>query len=278
MNAADHEAAQVVTADVELGGDGWHMRLKLTVPVGPTRMRQLLPMVQDLTNTVVDLTTKAVEEQGDRISCKKGCGACCRQLVPISKVEAHHIHDLIEELPEPRRMEIRSRFAEARRRLEESGMLEKLLHWEEWAAGEGEFIGIDYFHHGIACPFLDEESCSIHPDRPLACREYLVTSPAENCSRPTAETVRPVRLPLEVWTSVARMDDLPPGARFIHWIPLILAPEWAQGHPDESVPRPGPELVHKLIENLARQEIPVNLPSQAPFVATAMPATRRTGL
>jgi Fe-S-cluster containining protein len=273
-----HSLSESVTADVELGGDGWHMRVKLTVPTGPTRMRQLLPMVQDLTNTVVDLTAKAVEEQGDTISCKKGCGACCRQLVPISKVEAQHIRDLVEGLPEPRRSEIRARFSAARRKLEAAGLLEKLLHWEDWAQGEGPMIGIEYFRQGVACPFLEEECCSIHPDRPLACREYLVTSPAENCSRPTAETVKPVRIPLKIWTSVARMDDVPPGARYLQWIPLILAPEWAGEHSDESAPRPGPELVHLLIENLARKEIPMNLPPQVPFAASEAPASPTAGL
>jgi Fe-S-cluster containining protein len=36
----------------------------------------------------------------------------------------------------------------------------------------------------MPCPFLEDESCSIHPDRPLVCREYLVTSPAELCAGP----------------------------------------------------------------------------------------------
>ena len=45
------------------------------------------------------------------------------------------------------------------------------------------------------CPFLEEESCSIHPDRPLVCREYLVTSPAELCAGPTQEGVTPVAVP-----------------------------------------------------------------------------------
>jgi hypothetical protein len=35
---------------------------------------------------------------------------------------------------------------------------------------------VRYFLQGVACPFLEAESCGIHPDRPLACREYLVTS------------------------------------------------------------------------------------------------------
>jgi hypothetical protein len=158
------------------------------------------------------------------------------------------------------------------------GLLEKLLHREDWAVGESRRIGMEYFRLGIACPFLEDESCSIHADRPVACREYLVTSPAEHCSRPTPETVKAVRLPLKVWTSVARMDEPPPEARSICWVPLILAPEWAEAHPDESIPRPGPELVHRLAENLARREIPIDVPLQAPCAATPSPATPAAGL
>ena len=38
-------------------------------------------------------------------------------------------------------------------------------------------LGREYFQLGIPCPFLEEESCSIYHDRPITCREYLVTSP-----------------------------------------------------------------------------------------------------
>src|SRR5262249_20241959 len=150
---------------------------------------------------------KAVEEKGKTISCKAGCGACCRQLVPISETEARRIADLVEELPEPRRAVVRQRFADARRRLEESGMLDKLLHHENWSDDAFRAIGIGYFNLGIPCPFLDDESCSIHPDRPITCREYLVTSPAENCAHPTATNIDWVPLAGKVWTALARFDE-----------------------------------------------------------------------
>jgi len=41
-----------------------------------------------------------------------------------------------------------------------------------------------YFKLGIACPFLEDEACSTHPDRRMACREHLVSSPPENCRTP----------------------------------------------------------------------------------------------
>ena len=72
----------------------------MSVPAGPTRLVELLPLVQHLANTVVAAAVEDVVEQGESISCKKGCGACCRQLVPISQVEARRIRDLVEEMPE----------------------------------------------------------------------------------------------------------------------------------------------------------------------------------
>jgi hypothetical protein len=119
-----------MTTDLALAGARWQLRARVTVPAGPTRLRVLLPMVQALTDHVVGAAVKAVEEQGHHVSCQKGCGACCRQLVPIAEEEARQLRDLIEALPEPRRTAVRSRFREARRRLDEAGLLEQLRHPE----------------------------------------------------------------------------------------------------------------------------------------------------
>jgi Fe-S-cluster containining protein len=250
MTDQPSESTASVTAQVTLAAPDWQMKVKVTVPAGPTRLRQMLPMVQTLADRVVAGAVQATEAEGRTISCKAGCGACCRQLVPIAEVEARHIRDVTLGLPEPRRSEIQARFAAARQRLEASGMLDKLLRRQEWGEGEGRAIGTEYFAHGIACPFLENESCSIYADRPVACREYLVTSPAENCQRPSAETIHMVRLPLKVWTALARFDEVPAGARIIRWVPLILAPEWAEANPAEPPERAGPELLRQLFDLL----------------------------
>src|SRR5438132_5375828 len=253
-NADALQAPETRSADVDLGLGDWRLQAKLSVPAGLTRLRLLLPMVQSLANAVVALAAKEAEDKGQTISCKKGCAACCRQLVPISEAEARQIRDLVEELPEPRRAHVRARFAEARRRLEEAGVLEMLLHPDRAPVASAKSLGIDYFRLGIPCPFLEDESCSIHPDRPIACREYLVTSPAENCARPTAETVQCVKLPVKIWTALARVEGVAPPGHAIAWVPLVVAPEWAAAHPAEPSPRPGPELVRALFEKLTGQQ------------------------
>ena len=254
MSTPAPKSPDSVTIQVDLATPEWKMRTTVTVPAGPTRLRQMLPLVQALSDRVVDATSQAVEAHGHKISCRKGCGACCRHLVAISETESRHIRDLVEKLPEPRRSEIRNRFAQARQRLQDDGLLKSLLCPEEWTDKKYLSTANRYFQLQIPCPFLEDESCSIHSERPITCREYLVTSPAENCSHPTPETIQRVRLPVRIFNAIAQFE-VPASRPFLEsWVPLILAPEWADSHPDQSSSRPGPELLRELLEHMKNQE------------------------
>src|SRR4051812_30254673 len=79
--------AGAATADIQLAIGGERLRLEITVPAGPARPRDLLPVLQGLTDVVVGIAVRSAEGQGQAVSCRKGCGACCRQLVPISESE-----------------------------------------------------------------------------------------------------------------------------------------------------------------------------------------------
>jgi Fe-S-cluster containining protein len=236
-----------ITMDVPLGRG--RLKAEVPVPAAATTPAALLPVFQAVTDAIVRAAVQAAEARGQTISCTKGCGACCRQLVPISATEARRLRDLVDQTPEPRRSALRARFADAVQRLEEAGLLEKLRPPEPLPREPRQVLGLEYFRQGIPCPFLEEESCSIHPDRPLICREYLVTSPAEHCARPSAQTVRCVPLPARVAAAVTRLDGGAP-AEPDRWVPLVLALEWAETHPADSARRPGPELVGQFLDHL----------------------------
>ena len=108
---------------------------------------------------------------------------------------------------------------------------------------------------------MQDERCSIYADRPLTCREFLVTSPAEHCARPTQDTIRCVQMPLKVQHALTLFDPVAPGTQFVRWVPLALALEWADAHPDETPPRPGPELLRELFNNLAERQRSENAPA-----------------
>ena len=171
-----------VTATLRGQIDGVTVTVRVDVPQRMVHPRELLSTYEQMTDAFVEFAVSREEAAGRKISCGAGCGACCRQLVPISEIEARHVADLVAALPSARQQVIRDRFAQARQKLQQADWLEPLQDPDQFPETTLSELGLAYFRLGIPCPFLEEESCSIHPDRPLACREYLVTSPAANCA------------------------------------------------------------------------------------------------
>lgn len=197
------------------------------LPAGEQRLADLLPILRKLDDALISISVDDVREGGRCVSCRVGCGACCRQVVPISEDEAVSLLEWMDRLPEEQRQVIDARFQRALAQLEENGMLEatrKANLNEDREAGLR--FSLDYFHAGVACPFLINESCGIYPIRPLKCREYLVTSPAENCQKPSRESISMVRLPTHLSNVLFRVGVGDSECR-APWLPMVLLFEWA---------------------------------------------------
>jgi len=222
------------------------------VPDGVLRLADLLPILQAFDDAVVGVAVDKVQRAGGVISCRAGCGACCRQLVPISPAEAVHLAELVEEMPPERRAVLRERFTAALAALDEHGLLARLRRpaaLKTLAARRK--IGEEYFRLALFCPFLEEENCSIYLHRPLACREYLVTSPAEGCRTPGPDTIRKVPLPVKFSEILYTFGD-GFGAQSSRWLPLVLALEWAARHAPRQPVFPGPQLFSNFLTLLSK--------------------------
>lgn len=198
----------------------------LPVPSKSMRLSELAWSALPLGEKLIGMAVKDdLKKNGGAISCKKGCGACCRQAVPVSAPEAWLLADLVASMPPPRRKTVLERFEAAREKLDATGFLERSL---EKGSSLEDFrtLGLDYFRLGIPCPFLEEESCSIHPYRPNSCREYLVTSPAENCAEVGRMPVRTIPVYHSVTEPLAEV-----AAKFLggepQLMPMTLALGWA---------------------------------------------------
>lgn len=231
---------------VDLGLPEGSVHVEMDVPTGEVPMELLLPALRTTADAFVAFGAALSARDGKPVSCAKGCGACCRQVVPIAPAEARRVAELVEEMPEPRRSLVKGRFAEAWKRIEEAGLLPALEGRGPRAPGEAVEVGLAVFRLGIPCPFLEDESCSIYEERPIACREYLVTSDPAHCAEPTPETIAPVPLPTRVWAAVAREEQGIPDGSPVPLVPLVLAPRWAAANPEGGARRPGPELLRSV--------------------------------
>jgi Fe-S-cluster containining protein len=241
--------SEFVDATVKLSLYGEPVEIKMSIPTGRVPPSRMLPVFRSVAENIIGSAVTRLEREGASVSCKAGCGACCRQLVPISETEARMLKALVDEMPEPRRGEVKARFESARTNIETAGLIEQLRRDKKPIGSEFRELGMEYFRQGIPCPFLEEESCSIHPDRPIVCREYLVVSPPENCARQNGEPIKSIRMPAEVSKAVSAIGS-PPDAPFERWVPLSLALEWAAEHTNEPEPRPGTELVREMFDRL----------------------------
>ena len=223
------------------------------VPVGRTTLTQLLPIIQNLENVIVGRVTEEVAARGEPISCRAGCGACCRQLVPLNIFEAEALTDWIRSLPPERQEALAERFHRALSALRDAGVVDKILD-NEWVAAEepNRELAIDYFHAGVACPFLENERCSIHPIRPLACREYLVVSPPELCQDPAVYDVTGVPLPLKL-SRVLHTFGQEIGGDPRGWIPLVFLLAWGKGgmRPGDMISGTGEEVLQQFLQRVA---------------------------
>ena len=251
------ERPEEVTANIEMKILSKRISLELTVSPGLTRARELLPIAHGLTQMASDIASSESEANGKPVSCRAGCGACCRQLVPITQPEAHQLRAVVRAMPEPRRIEIEQRFDAALSRLQAANMLGKLQNAELWSAvNPVEFAG-EYFRLGIPCPFLENESCSIHEARPMTCRSFSVTSPAENCRNPTPDNIvmlkHPLPRPVEAF---GRAIVGAPEGTATPWVPLVLALDYARSVPEPSPEHTGPQLLRAVLEAMTGTELP----------------------
>lgn len=244
------ENSDWITGSVRIILDGEPMEMQMTVPAKSVKPQRMLPVFQLMTNSFVEISETAVENAGGKVSCQKSCAACCRQAVPLAEIETYQIAELVEEMPEPRRSKIKNQFEKAWHHFSDTGWLGRLDNCINLSDEERMKVILEYFHENIPCPFLEDENCSIHAARPLACREYLVTSPAENCSHLSAENVRMVELPIKPSETVRKITNSDRLNKSVNFVPLILALEWANRNADEFPEKTGEHWMAEFFNHL----------------------------
>lgn len=230
------------------------LQARIRVPTAPLSLLEMLPIVQRLSDAATQVAQREASAVGRAVRCGPGCGACCRQLVPIAIPEAVGLLGVVDGLEAGHRRRVEARFQAAGERLRSAGLEDRVLAGgSEADAASRRALGLDYFALGIACPFLEDESCSIYEQRPLACREYLVTSDPSYCQQPRANSVQTVEMPQRFSLIFRRFvaGCLP---RHANWMPLILALD------DRVVDRAGVEAYrvpgHTLLERFLQNLIP----------------------
>ena len=205
---------------------------------GPTKVMELLPLAREISEGITAIVIEHERSEGRNVSCRAGCGACCAQLVPIAPVEAVRLAEVVEAMPGRRREAVKARFENAVRCLRGIGLVDRRASPGQGAlrspAPTGktpwEDVSHRYFDARIPCPFLEDGSCGVYPERPMVCREYNVTTPASLCATLTPD-VRDIPRPCRMSEVMKDFTNRLLGRNDFN-IPLTLSLDWARAHRD----------------------------------------------
>lgn len=115
---------------------------------------------------IYDAFEKWVDED---LACRKGCATCCTQNVMITAVEGELIHRFIREQGKQEWFAEKFTIKANTRRPEitTNGFAASCL--------DGQDIQPDSYGSNEACPFLEQECCTIYEVRPFSCRCFVST-------------------------------------------------------------------------------------------------------
>ena len=242
--------------EVSLNTPAGLLTMPVEVPTGFVPVTAIVPLMRRLSEQAQALEERMSIASGHPISCRMGCAACCRMLVPVSAPEAFALKDMIQALPDARRARLMNKLSEARARVEQAGLLARLTDVAETTQPltdeEMEPLNREYYALRMPCPFLENETCSIYEDRPAACRELLVTTPAELCQDMVKNEVQALPVPVRISTVLGALwSELIGGPARL--IPLPIALDWAERHSAErSLVWKGTQLLDKALDKVWR--------------------------
>lgn len=242
--------------EVALNTPAGRLTTAIDVPTGFIPITAIVPVTRRLGEEAAQLEVQRAIEAGQTVSCRMGCAACCRMLVPLSAPEAFALREYVGQLPTDQRALLLNRLSDTKDRLTQTGLWDRLHDLAEASSPvpdeELDPINWAYYSLRIPCPYLENEMCSIYEARPAACRELLVTSPAELCQDMVQNAVTPLPVSMRIGSILGlvwgTLTSSPP-----RLIPLPMALEWAERHDEESwLTWPGASLLDQVLDNMWR--------------------------
>ena len=242
--------------DIALNTPAGSLTTALDVPTGFVPVTAIVPVARRLGEEALQLEERRAKAAGESVSCRMGCAACCRMMVPVSPPEAFALREYVNQLPADRQTQVSSRLADTTARLKAADLWDRLQDISRAATPPSDDaldpINRAYYRLRLPCPFLENELCSIYEARPAACRELLVISPAELCDNIADNPVRPLPVPMRIGTVLglvwAQLTNTSP-----RLIPLPLALDWADAQQREAGRTwTGSALIDQLLDKMWR--------------------------
>jgi len=196
----EEETLDIVEATVDLGQTS--VPLWVGANNQPTRLSEIVPLARAVSDTVCRALIDSSAGDGQPVQCRKGCSDCCSYLVPLSIPEVFRLWEELSAMGEDAASGVLNRCFACEEKILDASTLGKLCIGDSFEAPK---ISRWYAQLQMSCPFLSHGLCRIYQQRPLACREHLVTSAAALCKSSPENTPQTLDMPVSTLEALGQL-------------------------------------------------------------------------
>lgn len=238
---------------------GRRERLAVGVKDDRIRLADIVPLARVISSMITDIACEKERQDGATIPCDKGCSTCCNYLVPLAVPEVFRLFEEIRGMSLVRQLLIERECVKAAQQIlgERPPASFADLAATDTAESTAELLCTAsncYADFELSCPFLYESVCTIYENRPMACREYVVTGCAQGCSGGPRE-VKGIYMPARMSEVLGRLASDLEGTN-VEGLTMPLALIWGDANAQrDSRTWPAPEMVARFMEIIC-EELP----------------------
>ena len=245
--------AETISFELDILGET--VRFSISVAQKQARLSDIAPLARTLSTKLALVVLDRLRRNGEFVPCRKGCSACCNYLVPLSVPEAFRLREEVLALPaEQGKAVLQSCLDTAKRILDKKP---KEFDINELAGADSQISQFGKWYAGLklACPFLSDSLCTSYENRPIACREYIVTGSALLCENERTDESQIVQMPVSVLQCLGQLTAEIEQSN-IEMVMLPLALPWAQDNLERGERTwPAVTMVERFVEILRAHNI-----------------------
>jgi len=203
----DNDANGLKTINFELDIIGRTTRFSICVMQKQAKLSDIIPLARKLSTKLAIITLNNLHSNGIFVPCRKGCSACCNYLIPLSVPEAFRLREEVLAMPTEQSRDVLQSFLDtAKIILNEKPKIFKANESPETNC-QTQLIELSKWYASLklTCPFLSNNLCTLYEQRPVACREYIVTGSALLCNDELSDESQTVQMPISILDGLGQL-------------------------------------------------------------------------
>lgn len=219
----------------ELDVFGRRASFRVSAGRGQARLSDITPLARRLASEIMLLVVEGLRRRGEYVACCKGCSRCCSYLVPLSVPEAFRFREEVQSLLGERGRSVLRDCLNTAKKILDCGAGGSILGEGDGADGETELRRVAEWYGGLEamCPLLSAGLCSWYEQRPIACREHIVTGSALACRAEQTDFSHVAPMPVSIVQVLGELSAELEGSE-VEAVMLPLAFAWAEENLERS--------------------------------------------